>query len=476
MDRIRSDGDAETAIVLSKPCSRRAVTGPQMRSRLVPAVVSCAVVAAAAVGSFLTFDAYASSHSASRTLRVAAVPANGEGDNILTALKREIASDRAQIQLSLVETPTVWASARALREKEADIAVVRSDDPVVAEGRTIFVLKSVQVALLVPAQSIDSIAKLRGRKIGVIANDTALDPMAKAVLDFYGFDEKQIVRFDLEELAGALRHKRVAAVAVVGPTGAGPIAQTIEVFRTATRKPPKFLDLSEARTIADRFPVYEEDEIPAGAFRGGPAVPSSDVKTLSTKVLLVARSSLSNSVAGDLTRLLLVAKTKLAATSPEAGQLAAPPTDKDALLPAHPGTIAFLTDEQPDLLDRSTNVFLLTSILTGFVGSLAAGLSALRNMRRGQELKRRIRRLLMLLAQVTRCEQLSAIEKEASQLSELLLQKFMANEISSRDFHGAEATLTHIGLLIRKKRRSASLDHLEQLYGDWQASTAGARA
>jgi hypothetical protein len=177
----------------------------------------------------------------------------------------------------------------------------------------------------------------------------------------------------------------VAAVAVVGPTGAGPIADAIEVFRKVTRRPPKFLDLSEAEAIAHRFAVYDKAEISAGAFGGSPAVPSDDVTTISTNVLLVSRASLSNHAAGELTRFLLATKAKLAATWSKAGQLAAPKTDKDALLPAHPGTIAFLNGEQSDLLDRSTNLILLTSMLTGFVGWLATGLNALR---KGHELER----------------------------------------------------------------------------------------
>jgi uncharacterized protein len=338
---------------------------------------------------------HASSFFNSQTLRVATVPANDDGDNFLTALKREIASDRAHLQLSPVETSNVWASAQALKEQKADVAVVRSDDPVAAEGRTIFVLKSVQVALLVPAQaSSDRISKLKGKKIGVLTDVTGIDPMVKVMLAFYGFDEKHIVRLELKELPAALQHKQVAAVAVVGPTGAGPIADAIEAFRKATKRPPKFLDLSEAGAIADRFAVYDEAKISAGAFGGSPAVPSDDVTTISTNVLLVSRASLSNHAAGELTRLLLATKTRLAATWPK--QLAAPKTEKDALLPAHPGTIAFLNGEQPDLLDKSTNLILLISILTGFVGWLATGLNSLR---KGHELKRRIRRLPMLLAQ-----------------------------------------------------------------------------
>ena len=362
------------------------VTVPRMRSRLVPAVVVSAVVAFAVVGSLIGSKVYASIFSSSQTLRVATGPANEDAEKFLSALQREITSERARLQLSAIETPSVWASAQLLREQKADVAMVRSDDPVAAEGRTIFVLKSVQLALLVPAQaSIDSISKLKSRKIGVVADDMGIDPIAKVGLAFYGFDEKQIVRLGLAELPAALRHKQVAAVAVVGPTGAGPIADAIEVFRKVTRRPPKFLDLSEAEAIAHRFAVYDKAEISAGAFGGSPAVPSDDVTTISTNVLLVSRASLSNHVAGELTRFLLATKAKLAATWSKAGQLAAPKTDKDALLPAHPGTIAFLNGEQSDLLERSTNLILLTSMLTGFVGWLATGLNALR---KGHELER----------------------------------------------------------------------------------------
>jgi hypothetical protein len=223
------------------------------------------------------------------------------------------------------------------------------------------------------------------------------------------------------------------------------------------------------------FRYYEEAEISAGAFGGSPAVPSDKVTTVSTNVLLVSRASLSNHAAGELTRLLLATKTRLAATWSRAGQLAAPKTDKDALLPAHPGTIAFLNGEQSDLLDRSTNLILLTSVLTGFVGWLAAGLNTLR---KGHEVRRRIQQLTMLLAQANASEpeQLGAIEQEAAQLSDWLRQRFIANEISPRNFHGAEAGVAHIAALIRRKRWSASLDQLEHFFERWQSAIATARA
>jgi hypothetical protein len=345
--------------------------------------------------------------------------------------------------------------------------VVRSDDPAAAGGRAIFLLKTIQLALLVPAQgAIDGVAKLKGRKIGVLVNEGAIDPMVKRVLDFYGVEGRQIMLLRPGELAGALQRKQVAALAVVGPAGAGPIADAIAAFRTATKRPPKFLDLSEAQTLAERFAVYEETEISAGAFGGAPALPSEKVATLGTKVMLIAVPSLSNHAAGELTRLLLATKSKLAASWPEAGQLAAPATDTGALLPAHPGTVSFLDAEPTDLLDKSTNLLLLGSVVTGFFGWLATRLATLRGRRNSQELKGRMQRLPVLLAQANgaRPDQFGAIEAEVAQLSQWLLRKFMEDEISSTDFHSAEARLAHIGTIIQKKRRSASLAELEQFY------------
>jgi TRAP-type uncharacterized transport system substrate-binding protein len=221
-----------------------------MRSRLVPAGIISALAVIAGAGWFFVWHTPTwSSHSwvlsNIQTVRVATVPVSDVGRKFFSALKREIASERARVQLSLMETPSIWASATALKEQKVDAAVVRSDDPAAADGRTIFVLRTVYAALLVPASSpLDSISKLKGKKIGVLTDEAGIDPMAKVVLEFYGFDEKQNVHLGIKDLSAALQRRQVSAVLAVGPTGAGAIADAIEAFRKATKKPPKFLDLA----------------------------------------------------------------------------------------------------------------------------------------------------------------------------------------------------------------------------------------
>jgi TRAP-type uncharacterized transport system substrate-binding protein len=433
-----------------------------MASKLVAAVTISALLVFVGVGSYFIWKSYPWLFPGNQTLRVATTPITGDGEVFMTSMKREIASEHVRVQLTLVETPTIWASGKAFKDKEVDAAVVRSDDPAAAGGRSIFVLRTIYAALLVPAQpSVGGISKFKGKKIGVLTDGTGIDPMAKVVMDFYGFDEKHVVRLGPRELPAALTQRQVAALLVIGPSGSGPIADAIEAFNKATKKPPKFLDLAEAAAIAERFAVYDEAEIRAGAFGGSPPVPSEKVTTISANVLLIARASLSNYAAGEITRLMLATKSRVAAILPEAGQLAAPSTDKDELFPAHPGTVAFLNGEQTNVLDESINWVLLGSMLTGFVGSLAAWLNKARQKKKEDEVQGRIRLLPLLLQQARSSspERLEATEKELEQLSQWLTEKFLANEVSPKEFHDAEARIADIVAVIQSRRASGTLDH-----------------
>ena len=196
-----------------------------------------------------------------------------------------------------------------------------------------------------------------------------------------------------------------------------------------------------------------------GTFCGSPPLPSEKVTTISANVLLVAQASLSNAAAGEMTRLLLATKTRVAAILPEAGQLAAPSTDKDELLPAHPGTVAFLNGEQSNALDESMNWILLASMLTGFLGSLAAWLNRVRNKRRADEVKCRLRRLRVLQVQASSIapDKIDVTEKEVDAISQCLRQKFAERALAG-GFQDAEARTADIAALIEERRASLALD------------------
>ncbi|CAL8968909.1 hypothetical protein RHODGE_RHODGE_02593 [Rhodoplanes serenus] len=428
---------------------------------------------------FLVWRTYPFIFSRAYVLRIATGPLAGEGGKFVTAFRRELAAAHPRVRVEVVSTPSIAASALALKNGEADVAVARRDDPNAAEGRSIFVLRKLAAVVLVPAQSsAESVADLAGERIGVITRDGAVDPLARALLGFYGVDDKRVVQLAPADLAAALQRKQVHAVVVVGPVGPGPIADAVQVFRKVTRKPPTFLDLGEADAIAARFPVYESIDIAQGAFGGAPAAPADDISTVGAALLLVARPSLSNYAAGELTRLLLATKTDIAATVPEAGQLAAPSTDRDVVLPAHPGTIAYLNGDTPDLLDETMNYVYYASMFTGAFGAMAAWASSLRNRRQIRTLRARIERLPTLLseARTPGAASLDDTERELDDLADWFVERFVADEISAEVFNSATMRMTHIRELIRRRRAAEMAASTPAPAADAPAAAAPAAA
>jgi len=191
--------------------------------------------------------------SNSYVLRVATGPLSDSAGKLIAAFKRELANETAHVSVEIVETPSLAASALAFKNQDVNLAVVRSDDPNAADGRSLFVLRKLFAVVLVPSDSkAESIADLKGKRIGVLMSGPDIDPLARAVLEFYGIDDKRITRLASTELANGL--KQISGLLVVGPIGPGPIATAVQTFRKVTKKPPIFLDLKEAGAICVSLP------------------------------------------------------------------------------------------------------------------------------------------------------------------------------------------------------------------------------
>ncbi|MFX4887710.1 hypothetical protein ABTB91_19945, partial [Acinetobacter baumannii] len=69
-------------------------------------------------------------------------------------------------------------------------------------------------------------------------------------------------------------------------------------------KEATFLSVETADAIAQKYPVYESGEIPAGSFGAKPARPDDKIDPITFAHHIVARKSLSEATAGALTRQL----------------------------------------------------------------------------------------------------------------------------------------------------------------------------
>jgi len=391
------------------------------------------------------------------TIHVATGPIGSAGQKFNAAFKREMADEHPRVRLALEETGSLQQSAEDFQSGKYDLAVVRSDHPAAASGGTIVILRRIALVIMVPANSrATSMADLVGKKIAVLDGTPDDDPLLRTVTDFYSIRSSEIERIALTDLGAALKNKRLAALIATGSTGPGAVADAVKTIVRATGKAPRFIDLG-AQEITAQNPLYEEMTVLPGAFLAAPAVPSEELTTVAVAVRLVAQNSMPNDVAGEITRLLLTTRAKLAASLPQAGQIEAPETDKKGVLRAHPGAAAYIDGTQESLFDQVVTQLFNFSIIGGVLGSLALWFSGFWRKHRPDEIQKNLARLpaMMREARSAPLDQLGAIEDELDVLSGWLLERFVHEKIAPDRINGVVVIISHIRLLIERRRKSA---------------------
>ena len=189
------------------------------------------------------------------------------------------------------------------------------------------------------------------------------------ILQQYGVDpaKVEIVQFPASEAADAIRNQKADAYLAAGPVNSKITADAIAAS-TRDGGTPTFLAIDSADAIAQNYPAYEASEIPAGAFGGSPARPDDEVKTISFSHHIVARKGLSEATVAAFTRQLFAIRQALMAEFPLAAKIETPDTDKDAVIPVHPGAAAYVDGEEKTFLDRYSDY-----IWWGLMGLSAMG-------------------------------------------------------------------------------------------------------
>lgn len=310
-------------------------------------------------------------------LKVATGPSQDGGPGFISTVTQVFAEERPLVQIRRVRTESLAASAKALETGDADVAVVRSDIAMPANGLTVAILRRDNLVLVVPAHSrIEAFQELAGKKVGLLKEalperDQSLEHLFDAVLAFYSIAPGQVRRelLSIDEVGRAVARREVAGVVVLGPAGPGPIAKTIAAIAHATKATPELIGDKQAEAVAKTIPGAEPNEIEVGAFGGASPKPDEALPTVAVTLRMVARHTLPDYVAGEIARMLSLAKARLAATSRVATHIEAPDSEDGSGLPVHPGAAAYFNGEQGSLVESATNVLYLGSIILGVFGS-----------------------------------------------------------------------------------------------------------
>ena len=317
------------------------------------------------------------------TLRIAVGPANSDDIRVVQALAQALNNQpRGLIRLRPMQTEGASASAQALADGKADLAIIRGDLDVPKNAQAVATLRKNVAVLWVPppsrakgkkaAPKITKIAQLAGHRIGVIGRTQANVNLLKVILAQYNIDaaKVEIVQFPANEAVEAIRNQRADAYLAAGPVNSKITSDAIAAS-IRDRGTPKFLAIDAAEAIAQNHPIYEASEIPAGSF-GGADRPEDEVKTISFSHHIVARRGISETTIAAFTGQLFAIRQSLKTEFPLAAKIETPDTDKDATIPVHPGAAAFVDGEEKTFLDRYSDYIWWSLMALSAMGSIGA--------------------------------------------------------------------------------------------------------
>src|SRR5258705_13298048 len=307
------------------------------------------------------------------TLTVAVGSIDGEAANAMSAIASQLVSTNASVRLKVVDTGTVLEAGKAFSSGKVDLAVVRGDIGDLSQAQAVVVVAHMVVLVVAPpGSSIDSIDKLKGRRVGVIggeANSKIVDVLSKE----YGLDRAKVFKdVTLADARHALQSKEVNALLVVIPLSQKYLSLVRGLFQQGPKMLPVLIAIDSAAAIAEAERAYESFDVPKGTLHGAPPVPDDDLTTLRTTLYLVARKKLGSDLVTNLTQTLMKVRTDLLADQPIFAQITAPSTDPDAFLAVHPGAAAFYNGTQQSFMDEYGNWIYLTPMILGGMATVLA--------------------------------------------------------------------------------------------------------
>ncbi|MEA2893906.1 MAG: hypothetical protein QOI05_4699 [Bradyrhizobium sp.] len=396
------------------------------------------------------------------TLRIAVGPPNSDDVKVVQTLTQSFA--HSHVRLRPTQTDGATASAAALGEGKADLAIIRGDLEVPKNAQAVATLrKNVAVLWVPPAPKaakgkksesrITKIQHLAGKRIGVVGRTPANVNLLKVILRQYGVDASklEIVQFPASEAADAIRNQKADAYLAAGPVNSKITADAINAS-TRDGASPKFLAIDAAAAIAQNYSAYEASEIPAGAFGGSPARPDDEIKTIGFSHHIVARKGLSEATVSTFTRQLFAVRQALLSEFPLAAKIETPDTDKDAAIPVHPGAAAYVDGEEKTFLDRYSDYIwfgLMGLSLLGSVGAWFASYLKKDDRNTNSPLRERLLDMLALARHSDSADELDQMQAEADTILRDTLNGFeqgaidqgslTAFNIALEQFHNAVA-------------------------------------
>jgi TRAP-type uncharacterized transport system substrate-binding protein len=404
-------------------------------------------------------------------MRIAAGP---DSTKIVQVLASTLAKSHDRLQLRLVATDSANASAQALGNGSADLAIVPTTVGKSPNWPVVAILRQNVMALIVPApaptptpapaaaaapapakkgatpkatktakpaktakakktaktakdkdtdtddDSSDETTKdsnklkvtqLAGKRIGIVTGNEATTDLLGVVLNHYGVPPDKVQVSQIDPANLAdAVHKNAVDVIFVAGAATGQAIGDAVKAAAQNGVAPTFVEIDQADGIAKRNIAFDSVEIDAGTFGGVPPTPDDKLTSLSFPEYLVARKSFSHSSIADLAKVIYTSRLTIAAQLDGDVKIEAPKTDKDADALVHQGALDYLNDDQKSFFDRYGDDIFYGMLIFPVFGSAIAGLASYLRADSRTRRLRLLQKVLDLVRKVHAAQTLEAIE------------------------------------------------------------------
>ncbi len=390
------------------------------------------------------------------TLRVAVSTLQPDDVKMMHTFGQLLGRGRESVRLRVVPVENAAAAAAKLDKGEVDLAVLRSDVAMPASAQTLAILhRNAAVIVTTPSSQIRSVGQLVGRTLGVVRGTPPNLRLFDTILGQYEIlsDSVRRVPLEMREVEQALRSGRVDAVLAVGPLLGPVVGETVSIVSDLSGGlAPVFIPIGEADAIAERMNQVEAVEVLRGLFGGTPPKPMEKVTTLGFTHRLAATEQLSDTLAGEVTRLLFALKPALTQEVALASGIEAPSTEKGEGLPVHAGAAAYIDGEQQTFFDRYGDYLYLGIIGLSMLGSGFAALLSRSQARDRARIDALTQRLTVIMRAARGAEDAARLDDYQQEIDDLFGVALAAATDGTMDDSGIAA----FGLALEEARRAVS--------------------
>lgn len=412
------------------------------------------------------FALWYSSQRQEYRLAIAAGQRAGQAFQLMSAVRTVVQRHHPDIHIELFETRGSLQNARLLENGSVDLATSQADLVVGLRAQLVAELYADAYQLVVRAGSgIRDISDLTGKRVAVPSEQSSEYNAFQFLAQHYQLDRSGIELFPGTQATTdwLLINGDVDALFRVRAPGDSSVLNLIEQANA------QIVPIPQASALRLKQPSLEVGVVPKGSYNGRPAIPESDLQTISVRQLLLAAADTPPDIVSRLTAILFERRRELVDLLPLAGTIAAPDRSGGTILPVHAGAQSYYDRDEPSFLQENAEpITLFVSVLV----ILSSLLLHLGGRRRKRVLDGYNRELLALAQTARRARSFDALDTCDTRLAEFVERIISAAEggkINTSEFNLFQFTYEAVEDAIRDREQQLERAEREERRRDGES-------